>query len=161
MRRTLPRKKARKILEILGIKRGKVDVIEEKGFNIYFVDDLPLLVERKGKVVKSITYFIKFGISKYVKVDKGAVEKILSGADVLRPGIVEYSEFSEGDSVLIVGEDERVIGVGFSLVSSKDLESIKRGKVLKNVYTIRDKIWRIERSTLKELGESRKEQERS
>lgn len=146
MRKTLSKKKARKVLEILGIKKGKVDVIKEEGFKIYIINEKPLLVERKDRIVKSITYFLLGGELKYVKVDKNAVPRILSGADVLRPGILEFSNFSEGESVAILDENDNILGVGISLVSSEKLNEMKVGKVIKNIYTLRDKVWEIEKN---------------
>lgn len=142
----MSKKKARKVLEILGIKKGKVDVIEEEGFKIYIINEKPLLVERKDRIVKSITYFLLGGELKYVKVDKNAVPRILSGADVLRPGILEFSNFSEGESVAILDENDNILGVGISLVSSEKLNEMKVGKVIKNIYTLRDKVWEIEKN---------------
>ena len=81
-------------------------------------------------------------IKGYVVVDEGAVRYVVNGANVMRPGVVEYSSFSEG-SLVVVKEPvyKRVIAVGYSMVDSSELEGLERGAVVKNVHYLRDPAW--------------------
>ncbi len=147
MRKTLNKKKAKRILKFLGLKKGKVDTIEVGNFSLYIVDDFPAVLERSGRLFHTISYFLRNGTEKYVEVDDGAVKYILNGADVMRPGIIDFSEFSEGDEVVILNKN-KILGVGIALCPSERLREMKKGKVVKTLYTIKDEIFRIEKNFL-------------
>ncbi len=76
-----------------------------------------------------------------VTVDKGAVKFILNGADVMRPGILEVSDFDKDSPVIVEDEKHRPISVALSLYSSKDILSMSKGPVLKNLHQFNDSIW--------------------
>jgi len=80
----------------------------------------------------------------YVVVDEGAVRYVVNGASVMRPGIVEYSDF-DADEVVVVREItyRRPIAVGIALVPSKDLAAMAKGPAVKNVHHLRDKAWEL------------------
>ena len=77
-----------------------------------------------------------------VVVDMGAVKFVCNGASVMRPGIKSYSEF-EKDSIVCVVEESRnkFLAVGRSLVSSKDMPTITKGEVVKNLHYVSDRFW--------------------
>ena len=80
----------------------------------------------------------------YAKIDKGAVAKILNGADVMAPGIVETSEFSRGDIVGVKEPDKSLyIAIGRALMSSQEITSVRRGKAIENLHYAGDDIWRV------------------
>ncbi|WP_291765773.1 PUA domain-containing protein [Caldivirga sp. UBA161] len=79
-----------------------------------------------------------------VKVDEGAVKPIATGADVMRPGIREFTgSFKSGDIVLVKSPGERIIAVAVSLYSSDEVANMSRGKVLKNIHHVDDGVWRL------------------
>ena len=79
-----------------------------------------------------------------VKVDEGAVKPIATGADVMRPGIREFTgSFKPGDIVLVKSPSERIIAVAVSLYSSDEVVKMSRGKVLKNIHHVDDEVWRL------------------
>jgi len=80
----------------------------------------------------------------YVMVDMGAVKFMCNGADVMRPGIKNYSEFDQGQIVCVIEESQKkILAVGKALVSSSELDTMKKGVVLKNLHYISDKFWEI------------------
>ncbi|RLG71445.1 MAG: hypothetical protein DRO11_04440, partial [Methanobacteriota archaeon] len=55
----------------------------------------------------------RLGGGKWVRIDQGAVEMVVKGANVLSPGVVEMENSIEpGDEVYIVSPDNKVVGVG-------------------------------------------------
>ena len=83
----------------------------------------------------------------YVQVDMGAVKFMCKGANVMRPGIKKFSEFSEGDIVCIVEESQnKYLAVGKAQLKSSDLENMKNGEVLKNLHYITDKAWEVSKT---------------
>ena len=90
-----------------------------------FLDDIPILE--------------KFP---YVTVDMGAVKFVCKGANVMRPGITKFSDFESGEIVCIVEESQnKFLAVGKAEMSSKELEGIKNGEVIKNMHYISDIFW--------------------
>ncbi len=80
----------------------------------------------------------------YVTVDMGAVKFMCNGANVMRPGIKNYSEF-EKDKIVCVKEESqnKFLAVGKAIVSSSELEMMKKGKVIENMHYISDQYWEI------------------
>ncbi|MGI0083398.1 MAG: PUA domain-containing protein [Nitrosopumilaceae archaeon] len=77
-----------------------------------------------------------------VVVDMGAVKFVCNGATVMRPGIKNYSEF-EKDQIVCVSEEShsKFLAVGRSLVSSKEMPTMTKGEVIKNLHHVSDRFW--------------------
>ena len=74
----------------------------------------------------------------------GAVRFMCKGANLMRPGIKKFSDFSKDDIVCIVEESQgKFLAIGKSEVDSSELESMDKGEVLKNLHYISDKAWEI------------------
>lgn len=75
---------------------------------------------------------IDLKLQKYVQVDAGAESHIISGANVLAPGIVEYDySITAEEYVAILNHDRRVIGVGISKFNGSEYNTLKKGMVVK------------------------------
>ena len=75
-------------------------------------------------------------------VDMGAVKFMCKGANVMRPGIKKYTEFSKGDVVCIVEESQhKFLAVGKAVTDSSELDDMKKGEVIKNLHYVSDKCW--------------------
>ena len=77
-----------------------------------------------------------------IVVDMGAVKFVCNGANVMRPGVKSYSEF-EKDQIICVVEESRnkFLAIGRSLASSKDMISMTKGEVVKNLHYVSDRFW--------------------
>ena len=83
----------------------------------------------------------------YVQVDMGAVKFMCKGANLMRPGIKKFTEFSKDDIVCIVEESQnKFLAVGKSLVNSSELDNMDKGEILKNLHYISDKAWEISKT---------------
>ena len=79
-----------------------------------------------------------------VTVDMGAIKFMCSGANVMRPGIKKYTEFSINDIGCVVEESKnKFLAVGKAIVDSSELENILKGEIVKNLHYISDKYWEI------------------
>jgi PUA domain protein len=110
-------------------------IITGQGIKILKIDDdyMPFLSE--------IQLLEKFP---HVTVDMGAVKFMCKGANVMRPGIKNFSEFGKGMIVCVIEESQhKFIAVGKSLVSSSELNLMEKGEVVKNMHYISDKFWEI------------------
>jgi PUA domain protein len=52
-------------------------------------------------------------------------------------------EFNRGSVVIIRDMRNRPIGVGIALFSSQELREVQRGKVIKNIHHMGDKLWSL------------------
>jgi phosphoadenosine phosphosulfate reductase len=73
---------------------------------------------------------------KFITVADDAAEFIKKGANVLKPGIVDYDKtIKKEDYVSILDETQRVIGIGISKVDGQDIGKIKRDTIIKTKKT--------------------------
>jgi PUA domain protein len=125
----LPKMKNVKVHQIL----DDAQIITGKGIKILKVEDdyLPFLSETE--------MLEKFPA---VTVDMGAVKFMCKGANLMRPGIKEFTEFEKDKLVCIVEESQhKFLAVGKSVVSSSELDTMDKGEVIKNIHYISDKFW--------------------
>ncbi len=125
-------------------RKSQVEVLQEGEIRIYKVEDL-LFVKKENIFFPHLYTLRNFEIElPKVLVDKGAILHILKGADVMAPGITSSDEFQIDEIVEVVAEKGGIeIAIGQALVSSVELKEMKKGKAVKNLHYLNDKIWRI------------------
>ncbi|MGC9148982.1 MAG: PUA domain-containing protein [Sulfolobales archaeon] len=132
------------------------DHFRNKSVNIYIAlsdQKIPLVIKIDNVLLPAI-HSLNRDLLKipYVKVDKGAVPRILNGADVMAPGIIELSEFNIGEIVGVKEPDNSLyIAVGKSLMSSVEISVQRKGKAIKNLHYAGDDIWKILIELLKKI----------
>ena len=121
-----------------------------KNLKVYFIDEhTQLMTGNEITVLKIKDSYLPFldqteVLEKFpnVMVDMGAVKFMCKGANVMRPGIKKYTEFSKGDVVCIVEESQhKFLAVGKAVTDSSELDDMKKGEVIKNLHYISDKCW--------------------
>ena len=121
-----------------------------KNLKVYFIDEhTQLMTRNKITVLKINDSYLPFldqteVLEKFpnVMVDMGAVKFMCKGANVMRPGIKKYTEFSKGDVVCIVEESQhKFLAVGKAVTDSSELDDMKKGEVIKNLHYVSDKCW--------------------
>ena len=83
-------------------------------------------------------------------VDSGAVKFVVSGANIMRPGITKFEgEFNAGD-LIVVKEEKfgKVIAIGVAKGPRAEVEAAKKGVVIENLHYVGDKYWEM----LKEIS---------
>ena len=80
---------------------------------------------------------------KKVTVDMGAVKFVVSGADVMRPGIVAFDdEINKDDIILVVDVNhKKPLAVGIMQFAREEAKAMSSGKIVKNVHWVGDKVW--------------------
>ncbi len=77
-----------------------------------------------------------------VMVDAGAIKFVCNGANIMRPGIKNYTNFQKDEIVCVVEETHnKFLAIGKALVSSDEMPAITKGEVVKNLHYISDKYW--------------------
>ena len=157
MRRYFLRKKEAKAflgeMARLGVKlgreaRARVEVAEEDELKLFLLDGQPVAAEKKGKLFPLLIKPEVLEGLPAVVVDMGAVPHVCNGADVMAPGIVEIKgDFEQGSLVKVLDERHgKAIAVGEALFSSDEIKGMKKGKAVKNLHYVGDRIWRLARS---------------
>ena len=110
---------------------------------IYFIKREPILIESNGRLFPTLTASTILYNMPRVIVNMGAISPICNGADVMAPGIVKYERpFNEGDLVVILDEQhKKPIAITLALYNTKNAKQLERGKILKNIHYIGDKLW--------------------
>ena len=129
-------------------KTPKVEVAESDRIKIFIFDSNPLVALYNDVMFPTLIFDESLKALPKVIVDMGAVPHICNGADVMAPGIVELEgEFCKGDLTAILDErNRRVIAVGLALKGSEEIARAERGKVIRNLHYVGDKLWRLIKS---------------
>lgn len=125
---------------------GKKDRIAIADINqqLYVMkDDLICFFYLEGKLVPTLKLLLQRQFLKQVVVDMGAVKFVSSGADVMRPGIVELDHTIKKDEFAAVVDQthKKPLCIAKALYSGEEIIALKQGKVLKAVHWVGDSIW--------------------
>lgn len=99
---------------------------------------------REDKPGPSVRGLLKWGATKrFVTVDMGAVRFVTNGADIMGPGIVDADpEIKAGDIVWIREErHQKPLAVGQALSDGSVLKAKTKGKQVKSLHFVGDRIW--------------------
>ena len=128
----------------------KIELPKIKNLKFHYLEDDVIIITGTGlKAIKVGDAYLPFltdtEILKkfpYVMVDMGAVKFMCNGANVMRPGITDYTQFEKDGVVCIIEESQhKFLAVGKSCVPSMDMESMTKGEIVKNMHYISDKYW--------------------
>ncbi len=122
-----------------------VDLAESSDFNLIFVNNDILGLIYEDKPFLTVRGILKYKPdAKSVTVDMGAVPYVTNGADVMGPGIVDAdTSIKEGDLVWIRDIKNKVpLAVGVSLLDADKLKAKQKGKAVKTIHNVGDKLWK-------------------
>ena len=125
-------------------KTSSVEVIKpSSGLTIYLLNSVPSYFKINNSLLPLLNNEKIIKLLNKITVDMGAIPHICNGADVMAPGVVNVSgEFEYGTIVAIVDEKHgKVIAVGKTVLSSKDIRNVEKGKVVNVLHYVGDKIW--------------------
>jgi len=65
----------------------------------------------------------------------------------MRPGITHIDpSIKKGDIVVIVDENhDRALAIGKAMLNADQMQETQTGKVVKNLHTIQDNVWKFEK----------------
>ncbi len=127
---------------------GKRDKVEkgnvEDGTTLIFINGELVLFEIGEQLIPFLRILLKNLIQlPKIVVDKGAIPFITRGATVMKPGIVAADDsIKKGDYVVIVDENHnKALAVGLALIDASEISKEKKGKAIKTIHYIGDKMW--------------------
>jgi PUA domain protein len=82
-----------------------------------------------------------------VEVDMNAVEFVCNGANIMRPGITDFTPFNESEIVLVKDQThKKELAVCLSLVDDVNARKMDKGVVLNNIHHIGDIYWEMKKT---------------
>lgn len=127
------------------MEKDVVDIAESTDFNVIFVNGDILCLIYEGKPFLTIKGLLAYKPeTKSVTVDMGAVPYVTNGADVMGPGIVDVdSSVKEGDLVWVKDVKNGVpLAVGVALYDAIRIKSKEKGRAIKVIHNVGDKLWK-------------------
>jgi len=130
-------------------KKARIEVIQtDAGDTLYAVNNVLKLWKSKEGYIPVLTLLLNRQVDlKKIVVDKGAIRYVANGADIMRPGITHIEpSIKKGDIVVIVDENhDRALAIGKAMFNADQMQETKTGKVVKNLHTIQDNVWKFEK----------------
>ena len=117
-------------------KTDNFDVLISKGNIIALIDNNLVHLAVRGLLINSVE-------RGWVQVDMGAVPYVCNGANTMSAGINDVSpEVVKGQHVWIREENHhKPLAVGVALMDAKEMLMSEKGKAIKSLHYIGDKIW--------------------
>ena len=152
-RHPLKKKDAKRYIEKISSFYNSIPDLDFKSFEIASGDDIEVILYEKEPalvfikpdlVFPALNFILKYPPDRmWVVVDTGAIKFVSNGADVMAPGIVDADqEIKEGDVVWIREEKyARPLAVGIALMNGTEMVESKKGKAIKSVHHVGDKLW--------------------
>jgi PUA domain protein len=128
----------------ISVEKGSIDRVRMDDLNLLLFNGEPAFIEYGNRIYFTVYGVMMFKPEKWkVVVDEGAMPYIINGADVMKPGIVWADKgIKEGDFVYItvIGK-KSPIAVGIALCDGEEMVRTGKGKAIKNIHHLKDKIW--------------------
>jgi PUA domain protein len=125
--------------------KANLEVVRGESIEIFLINGKPALAQTGENIYPTLTFKEFLDRAPKATVDMGAVPHVCKGADVMAPGIRQFSgEFKKGDLILVIDEKHgKPIALGEALYGTEEARNTKQGAVIKNVHYVGDKTWSL------------------
>ncbi len=115
----------------------------DKDENIILINNEPAFFYYETKLIPTLKIILKSNFLKKITVDMGAVKFVVSGADIMRPGITKIDEGIQKEEIVSIIDmtHSKPLAIGLVLFSAEEIKNMTTGKVIKNLHWVGDKIW--------------------
>lgn len=130
--------------QLFGAK-AHVESAETPIGKIFLIDGKPLLALYREILLPTLIFGEALKRLPKIVVNMGSVPHICNGADVMAPGVVQIEgEFQADEFLLVIDERNRKpLAIGKALFNSEEMKTLKRGKTMKNLHYVGDRLWRL------------------
>ncbi|CAL9145942.1 unnamed protein product, partial [Musa hybrid cultivar] len=119
--------------------------------NLVVVNNVPLFFNiRDGPYMPTLRLLHQYpDIMKKFQVDRGAIKFVLSGANIMCPGLTSPGgtldeEVLEETPVAIMAEGKQhALAIGYTKLSAKDIKTINKGIGVDNMHYLNDGLWKV------------------
>jgi PUA-domain protein len=122
-----------------------IELAETQIAEILLINRKPLFARVNENILPTLIFNEVFSLFPKIVVDMGAVPYVCNGADLMVPGVVQINgDFNTNDFVLIVDERHgKPLAIGVALFDSHVMRKMKRGKIVRNIHYVGDKLWKV------------------
>ncbi|XP_051151955.1 uncharacterized protein LOC127265944 isoform X2 [Andrographis paniculata] len=119
--------------------------------NLVLVNNVPLFFNiRDGPYMPTLRLLHQYpNIMKKLQVDRGAIRFVLSGANIMCPGLTSPGgalddEVPAEAPVAIMAEGKQhALAIGYTKMSAKDIRTINKGIGVDNMHYLNDGLWKM------------------
>ena len=124
---------------------SKKDIVQLMDDKIILINKIPSFFYYEKRLVPTLKLLLQKDLLKSVYIDQGAIKFIIKGADVMRPGIINFDpKIKKGDFVAIKdSQHKKPLAVGISLFSSEEMLTTSTGKTIAIIHYLGDSLWKI------------------
>ncbi|KAJ4756520.1 Malignant T-cell-amplified sequence 1 [Rhynchospora pubera] len=140
------------VLDDLIPKKSPLIVVKcQNHLNLVVVNNVPLFFNiRDGPYMPTLRLLHQYpNVMKKFQVDRGAIKFVLSGANIMCPGLtspggVLDEEVLEDTPVAIMAEGKQhALAIGYTKMSAKDIKNVNKGIGVDNMHYLNDGLWKM------------------
>lgn len=127
-------------------KKSMVKMVDGDDYSYIKVDDSVEFFYIEEELFPTLKNLLRDNFLKKITVDMGAVKFVASGADIMRPGIVDIEEGINKDEVVSIIDinNKKPLAIGKVMYDTADMRELKEGKCIQNIHYVGDKIWKLD-----------------
>ncbi|CCH57907.1 hypothetical protein TBLA_0A01070 [Henningerozyma blattae CBS 6284] len=139
------------VIDELIPKKSQIELIKcEDKIQLYTVDGEVYFFQKFDELIPSLKFVHKFPKAfPTVQVDRGAIKFVLSGANIMCPGLTSpgaalpEAPGYEKDSIVVINAEnkEHSLAIGKLLMSTEDIKSINKGHGIEMIHHLGDPLW--------------------
>lgn len=125
---------------------SSVEIGDLDQFKVILVENEISFMMIEDDVVFTVRGLYKYKPKEYFAVvDMGAVGFVTNGADIMTPGIVDADvNIQKNDYVWVCDQKHgKPLAVGIALMTGEEMKKKNRGKAIKNIHYVGDKLWNL------------------
>jgi PUA domain protein len=140
------------VLDVLMPKKTPIFLAKCPGhMGLVIVDNEPLFFnDRDGNYYPTLRLLHKYPLMmKRLRVDRGAIKFVLSGANIMCPGLTSpgatmHDEAEEGTPVAIYAEGkEHAVAIGVTTMSTEAIRKENKGIGVELMHSLQDGLWKV------------------
>ena len=144
--------KVEEIIEQIWTRKSDIQIGKTDNFKIYFIDNEPCFLQAKeGPVIPHLKLLHKYNILlPTCQVDKGGIKHLISGADVMIPGMISEGgklptekEIPHNIVAVLCEGLENAIAIGQMQMSAEEMKEKGKGVGIKVFTYIGNETWNI------------------
>ncbi len=128
-------------------KKARVErIMLDEGDNLIAINGELTLWKHEEEFIPVLTTLLReSSLLKPIVVDMGAIRFVTNGADIMRPGVVEFDPTIKKDEIVKIVDvtHHKPLAVGRALDDSDVLKKMTKGKVALNIHTASDNLWKF------------------
>lgn len=117
---------------------------------MYLIDDVMQFIElRDQPIMPTLRLLHKYPfMMPHMQCDKGAIKHIMSGSNVMAPGLTSpgglMDEVEAGEVVAITAEGkEHAMGIGITYMGTDEIRTENKGVAIELIQFLNDGLWKL------------------